>query len=86
MNWKKNSYDIKNIVRDSLNTLKPVVSLPGSEEQFHLSFSLTNIVVERRASLVTATFVKEIKSSVVACSNSYSFLLCRLLVVGPVLK
>ena len=40
-----------------------------------MSFNLTNIVVEERASLVTATLAKDIKSSVVACSDSSSFLL-----------
>ena len=61
LKWKKNSYNIRNIVRDSLNTFKPEISRPCPEEQFHVSFNLTNIVVESRASLVTATLVKDIK-------------------------
>ena len=72
---KKNSYNIRNIVRDSLNTFKLVISSPCPEEQFHVSFNLTNIVVESRASFVTTTLVKDIKSSVVACSESSLFLL-----------
>ena len=74
LKWKNNSYNIRNTVRDSLNTFNPVISRPCPEEQFHVSFNLTNIVVEKRASLVTATLAKDIKSSLVACSDSSSFL------------
>ena len=62
-------------MRDSLNTFNPVISRPCPEEQFHASFNLTNIIVEKRALLITATLAKDIKSSVVACSDSSSFLL-----------
>ena len=67
LKWRKNSHDIRTLVRDALNKDKALVSLPNSEEQFHVSCSLSNFTIQRRASLVTFTILKEISSSVTAC-------------------
>ena len=67
LKWRKNSHDIRTLVRDALNKDKALVSLPNSEEQFHVSCKLSNFTIQRSASLVTFTILKEISSSVTAC-------------------
>ena len=59
-------------MRDALNKVKPLVSLPISEEQFDSSCNLSNLTIQRRASLVTSTILKEGSISVAACSGLFS--------------
>ena len=72
LKWKKNSHNIRTLVRDALNKVKPLVSLPSSEEQFHVSCNLSNLTIQRSASLVTSTTLKEVSLSVAACSDLFS--------------
>ena len=59
-------------MRDTLNKVKPLVSLPSSEEQFHVSCNISNLTIRRRASFVTSTILKEGSLSVAACSGLFS--------------
>ena len=43
-----------------------------TEEQFHVSCNLSNLTIQRRASLVTSTILKEVSLSVAACSDLFS--------------
>ena len=72
LNWRKNSHDIRTLARDALNKDKALVSLPNSEEQFYVSCNLSNFTIQRRASLVTFTILKEGSSSVAACFVLFS--------------
>ena len=69
---EKDSHNIRTLVRDALNKVKPLVSLPSSEEQFHVSCNLSNITIQRRATLVTSTILKEVSLSVAPCSDLFS--------------
>ena len=71
LKWKQNSQNIRTLVRDALNKVKPLVSPPSSEEEFHVSSNLSNLTIQR-ASLVTSTILKEVSLSVAACSDLFS--------------
>ena len=46
LKWKKNSHNIRALVRNALNKVKTLVSLASSEEQFHVSCNLSNLRFE----------------------------------------
>ena len=59
-------------MRDALKKVKPLLSFPSSEEQFHVSFNISNLTIQTRASLVTSTILKDVNLSVAASSGLFS--------------